>query len=284
MPLKEMPMPLRDVSRHAAACAALDRRRFEDEGYAVLRGFWGQGGELDELQAQLDALGRLIVGPQFSATRYADYRELLTAQSQSLLYDRLKYLPALSRMSGSEAVRELCLTLGLGLPSLMGCCNMRLDKPGDTQHLFEWHQDTVYLLGSTNALTLWVPLQDVDLQHGTIQVIPGSHKQGIYPFRKISDKLVAPYVPLLQRDISLDYAVTQAPQTIEARRGDLVVFKQMLLHRSTPNLSQQVRWTAQLRVTDLGEAEHRRQGYPTGDRSNIFHVDYPGFKPQQACT
>jgi hypothetical protein len=275
-------MPGCEATSREAARAALDPELFERDGFAVLRGFWGRGRELDDLQSQLDALGKLIVGPQFSATRYGDYREQLTQDAQSLLYDRLKYLPALSRMSGSAAVRDLCLELGLGLPSLMGCCNMRLDKPADAIHLFEWHQDTVYLLGSTNALTLWVPLQDVDLERGTIQVIPGSHKQGIYPFRRISDKLVAPYVPLLQRDICLDVPVTQAAHSVEARRGDLVVFKQMLLHRSTPNRSDQIRWTAQIRVTDLGETEHRRQRYPTGDRSNILYVDYPGFKSPES--
>ena len=261
---------------------AVDPAAFERDGYAIVRGFWGAGGELDALQAQLDELGKLIVGPAFSSTRYRDCCELLTPQRQSLLYDRLKYLPALSRMSGSEAVRELCIALGLGLPSLMGCCNMRLDKPGDARHLFEWHQDTLYLLGSTNAVTLWIPLQDVDLAHGTIEVIPGSHAQGILPFRKVSDKAVAPGVPFLQRDLSLAIEVTQTPLAIEAKRGDVVVFRQMLLHRSTPNHSTQIRWTAQLRVTDVAEAEHRRQRCPSGDRSNIFHVDYPGFRPVES--
>ena len=261
---------------------AVDPAAFERDGYAIVRGFWGAGGELDALQAQLDELGKLIVGPAFSSTRYRDCCELLTPQRQSLLYDRLKYLPALSRMSGSEAVRGLCIALGLGLPSLMGCCNMRLDKPGDARHLFEWHQDTLYLLGSTNAVTLWIPLQDVDLAHGTIEVIPGSHAQGILPFRKVSDKAVAPGVPFLQRDLSLAIEVTQTPLAIEAKRGDVVVFRQMLLHRSTPNHSTQIRWTAQLRVTDVAEAEHRRQRCPSGDRSNIFHVDYPGFRPVES--
>ena len=261
---------------------AVDAAAFERDGFAIVRGFWGAGGELDALQAQLDELGKLIVGPAFSSTRYRDCCELLTPQRQSLLYDRLKYLPALSRMSGSEAVRGLCIALGLGLPSLMGCCNMRLDKPGDARHLFEWHQDTLYLLGSTNAVTLWIPLQDVDLAHGTIEVVPGSHGQGILPFRKVSDKAVAPGVPFLQRDLSLDIEVTQTPLAIEAKRGDVVVFRQMLLHRSTPNHSEQIRWTAQLRVTDVAEAEHRRQRCPSGDRSNIFHVDYPGFRPVES--
>lgn len=247
----------------------------EQNGYLILRNYF-RNGELDELQDDLEALGRWIIGPEFSATHRENYT--LTPERQSLLYDRLSYMPALSRLSGSKDIQQLCRRLGMAFPSLMGCCNMRLDPPGDDRHLFAWHQDSLYLLGSTNAVTLWLPLGDVDLVHGTIQVIPGSHKKGIYPFRKISDKQPDQNVPFLQRDLCLDYEVTEMPETIVARRGDLVVFRQMLLHRSTPNRSDQIRWTAQLRITDLGEVEHQRQRFPTGDRTNIFYADYTGFK------
>ncbi len=246
---------------------------FEEDGYIILRDFWNNG-ELDGLQAQIDALGKLIVGPEFSSTDYEKYS--LSPAKQSLLYDRLKYLPGLARMSGSPDVLRLCQRLGIQHPSLMGCCNMRLDKPHDARHLFAWHQDTVYLLGSANAVTVWVPFQDVDLRHGTIEVAPGSHHRGLYPFKRTSKKIIEPYVPMLQRDISLDWNGDLKPVAVEARRGDVVVFKQMLLHRSTPNLSNQIRWSAQLRITDLSDPDHRRQGFPTGDRTNVFYVDYPG--------
>lgn len=246
---------------------------FDDNGYVVLRDFWADG-ELDSLYAQLNELGRLVVGPAFSSVDQSHCP--INAKQQSLLYDRLKYLPALSCMSGSPAIRELCQQLGLRHPSLMGCCNMRLDKPQDSKHLFNWHQDSVYLLGSVNAVTVWVPLHDVNLHRGTIQVIAGSHRRGLAPFKRISEKVIAPYVPLLQRDLCLDEQVNGEPVTIEASKGDIVVFKQMLVHRSTPNYSDQIRWTTQLRITDLADPEHLRQGFPTGDRTNIFYVDYPG--------
>lgn len=246
---------------------------FERDGYLILHDFWRRG-ELDALQDQLDELGKLVVGEYFNSKDRSQYE--LTPQDQSLLYDRLKYLPALALMSGSPDIREMCRALGLEHPSLMGCCNMRLDKPHDTRHLFAWHQDTVYLLGSVNAVTVWIPLQDVNLECGTIQVIPGSHQRGLAAFKRISEKAIVPYVPFLQRDISLAEPVTDEPVTIEAKRGDLVVFKQMLLHRSTPNLGEQIRWSAQLRITDLADPEYRRQRFPTGDRTNIFYVDYPG--------
>lgn len=254
------------------------REQFDSDGYLILRDFWKQG-ELLELEAQLTELGQRIVGPEFNPHDYRNFG--LDPATQSLLYDRLKYLPALSRMSGSPAVHTLCRDLGLRHPSLMGCCNMRLDKPADSRHLFAWHQDSLYLLGSQNAVTLWIPFQDVNLESGTIQVIPGSHKRGIYPFKRISDKVIAPYVPFLQRDLSLDHDVTETPETITAERGDVIVFQQMLLHRSTPNHGKQIRWTTQLRITDLADPEHRRQRYPTGDRTNIFYVDYLGHDAQQ---
>jgi ectoine hydroxylase-related dioxygenase (phytanoyl-CoA dioxygenase family) len=264
-------------SRSGATTVAGD---LEARGYVIVRGLW-KAGELDELEAELEELGRYIVGPEFSAHHFSRYKDRLTPERQSLLYDRLKYMPALSRLSGSKRVIALCRDLGLQLPSLMGCCNMRMDKPVETKHLFDWHQDTLYLLGSTNAVTLWIPLRDVNLQNGTIQVIPGSHKKGIFPFARISDKTIAPYVPFFQRDLRLDCPVTETPDTVVAERGDVVVFKQMLLHRSTPNNSQEIRWTAQLRVTDLGESDHRRQRFPTGDKTNIFYVEYPGYTPSR---
>jgi hypothetical protein len=246
---------------------------FDNAGFLILRDFW-KAGELEDLEADLTSLGQRIVDPAFSI--HASDRYRLSPDAQSLLYDRLRYLPSLARLSGSAAVHEACRALGLQHPSLMGCCNMRLDPPRDERHLFAWHQDSVYLLGSVNAVTVWIPLQQVDLQRGTIQVMPGSHRAGLAPFKRISAKAIEPHVPMLQRDLSLDLVVEGEPVTIEASRGDVVIFKQMLLHRSTPNRGDQLRWTVQLRITDLSDPEHRRQRFPTGDRTNIFYVDYPG--------
>ena len=92
------------------------RERFEADGYLVLKDFWKHG-ELIELEDQLSELGRRVVGPQFDVRDFSKYQ--LEPATQSLLYDRLKYLPALSRMSGSAAVDQLCRTLGLAHPGLM---------------------------------------------------------------------------------------------------------------------------------------------------------------------
>lgn len=257
---------------------SLDERtlhQFQQDGYVVLRNFFGPQSVLDEIQQEIESIGRMVAGPEFEFTRFD--RGFITAEKQSMLYDRLHYLPSLSRLSGSVALLDAMKALGMQQPVLMGCCNMRYDVPNDAKHLFDWHQDTLYLLGSLNAVTIWIPLGRVDAHHGSIEVIPGSHRHGIYPFKKISDKPVMENIPFLQRDLAIDYEVTEPAVAIEADRGDIVVFNQMLLHRSTPNHSRYPRWTAQIRLSDLGCDWFTRNRCPTGEKRNIFYYDYPGF-------
>jgi hypothetical protein len=250
------------------------RADYARDGYIVLRGALNMDALL-EIRDEIVAVGQRIVGPSFQFEKYDP--ALVTPEKQSVLYDRLHYLPSLSRLSGNKQLLAVCRELGLEVPVLMGCCNMRYDRPHDSKHLFEWHQDTLYLLGSANAVTAWIPFGRVDMTHGTIQVIPGSHKKGIYPFKKISAKPVEKDRPFLQRDLSIDCDVTETPVTVEAEFGDIVIFNQLLLHKSCPNMSDKVRWTAQVRVSDLAAPGYIAQGCPTGDKTNIFFHDYGGF-------
>lgn len=247
---------------------------FDKNGFLIIKNFW-KDEFLKDLEYDLQKLGKNIIGDDFNLETFNANN--CTAEQQSLFYDRLKYSPAFSRMSGSKVITSLCEELGLKHPHLMGSCNLRLDKPKG-KHLFEWHQDTLYLLGSCNAVTIWFPIMGkVDMHNGTIQVIPGSHKNGVFPFKKISNKSIKPNVPFLQRDLKLDIKVEEEPVHITANKSDIVIFKQMLLHRSTQNFSEKIRWTGQIRMTDLGMDEYKKQGFPTGDKTNIFYVDYPGF-------
>ncbi|MDZ4074554.1 MAG: phytanoyl-CoA dioxygenase family protein [Hylemonella sp.] len=254
--------------------------KFQRDGFIVLRDFFKGDTALDEVRSEITSIGKLIVGNEFRFDVFD--RELVTREKQSLLYDRLHYLPSLSRLSGNRALHEAMVTLGMKHPVLMGCCNMRYDVPRDAKHLFDWHQDSIYLLGSLNAVTIWIPFGPVDEQHGSIEVIPGSHVRGIYPFKKISEKPVMQNIPFLQRDLAIDYEVQETPVAVTADVGDIVVFNQMLLHRSTPNSSLRPRWTAQIRLSDLGCQWFIENKCPTGDKKNIFNYRYPGFHHPQS--
>ncbi|QZA79205.1 phytanoyl-CoA dioxygenase family protein [Deefgea tanakiae] len=252
---------------------------YKENGFAIFRGAIDRS-VIDELIFEISQFGKSIVGEGFDF--YSSETKFVSKEKQSLLYDRLRYLPSMSRLSGNVNLIYLLRELGLTEPVLMGCCNMRYDVPHDVNHLFAWHQDSLYLLGSLNAVTLWIPLTNVNLNAGTIEVIPRSHLNGILPFKRISGKIIAEYIPFLQRDLSLDMDVIDVPVSIDANPGDVVVFSQFLLHRSTINHSSMPRWTAQVRVSDLNCAWFKKNKYPTGDRKNIFFCDYPGFKHSES--
>jgi len=250
-----------------------EKKDFEEKGYIILRKFLPLE-VFDDIKKEINSIGKFIVGEEFNF-----YQEsLITPKMQSQLYDRLHYLPGLSRLSGNLKLLDACRSLGIEIPILMGCCNMRYDRPNDHKHLFDWHQDSVYLLGSSNAVTIWIPFGPVSEYYGSIQVIEGSHLQGIRPFKKISNKTINSQIQFLQRDLAIDEVVTEKPTTVEAEAGDVVIFKQMLLHRSLPNCSNVVRWTAQVRVSDLASPGFLEAGCPTGDKANIFFQSYEGFK------
>lgn len=248
---------------------------FEEKGYIVLRQFLPLE-VFDEIKSEIKHIGKFIIGEDFNFDSYQE--SLISPEMQSQLYDRLHYLPSLSRLSGNLKLLEACRSLGIEIPILMGCCNMRYDRPNDHKHLFDWHQDSIYLLGSCNAVTIWIPFGPVNEYYGSIQLIEESHLEGIRPFKKISDKTIDSRKQFLQRDLAIDEVVTQTPITVEAQAGDIVIFKQMLLHRSLPNCSNNVRWTAQVRISDLAFPGFLKDGCPTGDKSNIFFQNYEGFK------
>ena len=258
---------------HATSSEMLDQ-----QGYCIVNSSEVRD-LIQDIKHEIDEIGRYFVSPSFCLPEYD--RESLTPSKQSLLYDRLPYLASLHRLSGSICIQEMVKSLGIQLPILMRCCNIRLDPPQDYKHLFKWHQDSIYLLGSKNAITLWIPFGKVDSKHGTIQVLPKSHLHGILPFRRISDKQALPNIQLLQRDIELDCDISTfgEPVTIEADLGDVVIFDQSLLHRSLPNLSSQVRLSAQIRISDLKCPVYQKNNFPNGDKTNIMHVDYPSAVP-----
>jgi len=163
--------------------------------------------------------------------------------------------------------------LGLKSPAVMHSFNLRMDYPGDNEYLFHWHQDSTYLLGSENAVTYWLPLTCVSRALGSIAIIPGSHKRGLYPFN-ISESYGG-NGSLSPKDINLkDVPTSEDIYVVEAEPGDLVVFSQLLLHSSFPGNREDIRWTIQIRHSDYSNERFLNAGFPMGDATNITKVNY----------
>ena len=59
-------------------------------------------------------------------------------------------------------------------------------KPAFNGRATAWHQDEAYTLDPTLVTAhFWGPMQDVSVQMGCMQFIPGSHRERIWPHQRL---------------------------------------------------------------------------------------------------
>jgi hypothetical protein len=119
---------------------------------------------------------------------------------------------------------------------------VRFDRPGESKFLTPVHQDYWYSMLSPNSLTLWFGGVPLTRAMGLLEVIPGTHRLGLLPTRPFS--VENPFTTA--ESFSDDRFVP-----VEVPDDAVLVFNQMLVHRSTPNLSDRVRFSIQVRYNDL---------------------------------
>ena len=121
----------------------------------------------------------------------------------------------------------------------------------------EWHQDNGVVTpeaDDTNMLTVWFSLTDTPVEMGCLKVVPGSHRSGLLQHclnhpspgaRSIPEKLfeVEDMLP------------------IPTKRGDLICVHKQTVHGSLANVSEEVRWSFDLRYNPIGQ-HTGREAFP----------------------
>ena len=145
---------------------------------------------------------------------------------------------------------------------------LRFKMPTGDDSVFPWHQDSIYYNGNANPdqsvilsersqiLTVWIPMVDVDEKNGCLQIIPGSHKRGLRSARRDENG----------RQVPIEDVETWADvKNIKMKVGDVCVFGNLTFHRSLANISDEIRWSIDLRYS------------PTGSPLEWLHRKWPGF-------
>ena len=96
----------------------------------------------------------------------------------------------------------------------------------------------------SNRLALWIPLRAVDRHHGTMEVAPGSHRLGPFPY--CSESTAQPEIA--RSEITRRGLRTH---TLELPAGDGVIFNPWLVHASVPNIPQTTKWVLLLHIQEL---------------------------------
>lgn len=167
-----------------------------------------------------------------------------------------QHLISLHRMSLSEKLVQQLTELGVETPVICTRPVIYFNSPqlAQTEAYYRTppHQDWRSMQGSLNSMVVWVPLVDVDVPLGALEIVPGSHLWGLLPseqdkwYRKVAE------------------ADRFAYQAVEVQAGDALFFSAFLLHRSGNNVTDAIRWSCHFRYNDVSEATfvERRFAHP----------------------
>lgn len=120
-----------------------------------------------------------------------------------------------------------------------------------------WHQDNGVATPDadpTNMVTVWFPLWDTPISSGPLQIVPKSHLSGLIQHCPKNEVNVS-IPPQLLDDMPM--------LSVPMKRGEALFLHKLTAHCSLPNLSNNIRWSFDLRYNPIGQ--------PTGREA------FPGF-------
>ncbi len=125
--------------------------------------------------------------------------------------------------------------------------NVRPKVPKVAAGAVPWHQDKSYWpdANSNPVITVWIPLVDSTHENGCLHLIPGTHRRRVIGFHHEGHTGTA----YTETDLHLvEREAKKRPiVALPVPAGSAILFNDRLLHSSTPNQSDHVRWSVDLR-------------------------------------
>ncbi|MDU0202437.1 MULTISPECIES: phytanoyl-CoA dioxygenase family protein [Paenibacillus] len=106
-----------------------------------------------------------------------------------------------------------------------------------------WHQDKSYWpdANSNPVITVWIPLVDANEINGCLHIKPRTHRKRLLKWHREEDTGTG-YTALHESQLGKTETVV-----LPVSAGSAILFNDRCLHMSTPNLSDEVRWSVDLR-------------------------------------
>ena len=235
--------------------------QFHEEGYFVMDPQWDHG----RIQAVSDEFDRLYDRHirEIKSNPGGDQRQRDLARLRPFIGQAHRRSDVLCAFVKSPVYMEACLKF-IG-PDADLYYNQVVIKPAEHGWPFAWHQDSAYHpTQPLEYITCWTAITHTVVENGCIWVIPGSHKAGL--IKHIRN----------ERNTSTDAAIVNesAAIAVEMLPGQVAILSSLMLHRSGPNRSDQVRkgYVPQYHVPDVIS---QQTGKPWGDRYSVMRDGKP---------
>ena len=185
---------------------------------------------------------------------------------------QVQHLIGLHQLSLNDKLIEFIKQMGLEFPIISTrpvlFFNSKFLATKETFWKTPPHQDWKSIQGSINSVVLWIPLLDIDVKLGALEVIPKSHKLGL-----LYDETVDGFGMVTE-----EYRKDELYVPLEVSKGDIVLFSQFLIHRSGNNSTKSIRWSCHFRYNDLEEDTFIERGFPHnynyGPKEDIIHPNF----------
>lgn len=240
------------------------KEQYNKDGYLLIKGFFSK-----EEIAQIYLEARQIFGIQIERVlgKNVDIDDKDTFEKAMFEFfekdfvsfvntgKQVQHLISMHRLGTEEKITNLLKDLGYEMPVIavrpaMQFNSRYLSKDGSHWKLGA-HQDWRTGQGSLDSIVLWFPLIDCGEALGALQVIPGSHTWGLMT----AD--TSGYTGSIQENLKDEDFI----QT-EFEVGDLLIFSAFLIHQSGDNVTQNIRWSIQLRYNNMNEGTFIERGFP----------------------
>jgi len=159
-----------------------------------------------------------------------------------VVYDEVMKLESFHSLAHEPVILDICRKV-FSEEVLIHARNIaRIIFPQNTEFTTPSHQDYIYIQGTPDTYTAWIPLSDCPKELGGLSVMVGSHRAGIF---KVRAALGAGGAGIDTEN--LPYSWTEG----DYRLGDFILFHSMTVHKGLPNLT-----TSSMRLS----VDYRYQG------------------------
>jgi phytanoyl-CoA hydroxylase len=127
--------------------------------------------------------------------------------------------------------------------------NVRPKVPRAAAGAVPWHQDKSYWpdANSNPVVTVWISFVDATLENGCLQLLPRTQKDKVHAFHAET------YSGTGFLTIDLEPGAVSRAVALPVAAGTAILFNDRLVHSSTPNDSDHVRWSVDLRYQPTGQ-------------------------------